>query len=641
MSVFGELATAGGALGFNPTALYSFEFIPRAARSRGAEMFLLVPPEQYSMQYGYRMTVHKTIGSTVVDWSGVDNPIITLGGSLWSYWLDQLPAPFGNKLLGDGAAGAILNNFVSGAVNKAATAIGAAVSNIFPLNQMSGLDEFFRLKFMLYDFWQNEGLSLDARMTSDNLIPTSLNTLGILPADGIFGGMRKLKDLAKENNLYDIQLVYHDYDDDIHWEVVPQDFRVSRNKNDPFTASWSVSLIGVRDMRKTPFFVPVISKKVSADQIMRDVGDAMVAVNPVNVIEKSGRNIADAFGELKKLSWDGVMSQYELALNEYHDGNKSNQSEVVAMSDHYSEVTRKAQIEAISLYYNQTYSQYAASSNTNTPSKETIESGYEEIFYSISQLLLSMKALAGIKGYTGIKFPIRDGVSNSNIGSLTPLSEEYFRGGDTKSIHYSDKGWEMYRVQSGDTLASIAIRKLGDYSRFPEIAQINNIKYSEFALGTYVGKQIKLPIEKKSKLNKFGNLVYWRNIPDKPTSQSLMDEIIGRDLYLGTTRNFAVDNSGDLRECLPMDSFTQNISDIVALPQGVLPLYPEWGNPIQVGMVNVNSTQSVIQSKIESAIITDPRVRSVSTNATKTKQIGDRIYIESTIIPLVGQAVVI
>jgi len=129
MSIFSTLATGGGALGYKPTALFSFEFIPRQNRSKGVEMFLLVPPEQYSMQYGYRMTVHKTIGSTVVDWSGVDNPVIQLSGSLWSYWIDQLPAPFGNRLLGDGVAGQVLNNFVSGFVNKAATALGSAISN--------------------------------------------------------------------------------------------------------------------------------------------------------------------------------------------------------------------------------------------------------------------------------------------------------------------------------------------------------------------------------------------------------------------------------------------------------------------------------------------------------------------------------
>lgn len=636
MSLFTNLATAGGALGFKPTALYSFEYIPRQRKNDKVEMFMLVPPEQYSMQYGYRMTVHKTIGSTVVDWSGVDNPVIQLGGSLWSYWLDQLPAPFGNNLLGNGKAGAILNNFASGLVNKAATALASAVSNFFPLNQMSGLDEFFRIKFMLYDFWQKDGLALEPGLTSDQLVPTSLNTLGQLPVDGIFGGMRKLAKMSLDNNLYDIQFVYHDYDDNIHWEVVPQNFQVSRDKNDPFTARWSVSLVGIRDVRKQPYFVPPISKKFSADQAMKDIATALVTVNPVNVFQRSVQNITADYKELRKLSWGGVLASYEIALSDYFNGFASNQDVIVAQSDAYAAVARAAILEAVRGLYGMDASQYKAASESNSPSLSVIQSGYADIFIAIANFLQYTVALSGIKGYTGVKFPIINSNSDSTLQDLAPLDEEFFSGTSENTIQYSDYGWVSYTVMQGDTLGSIAIRKLGDYSRFPEIARVNDLKLTDFALGGMVGKTIKLPIEKKSVFNKTGNLVYWKHVPKNPTIQSLQDELIGRDLYLSQTRDFVVDNSGDLKCALPGDGFRQNITDAVSLPQGILPLYPEWGNPIQVGQVNVEVDQKVLQNKFENVVYADPRVRAVSTDVTKTKQIGDALYFESRVEPLVG-----
>lgn len=642
MSIFSTLATGGGALGYKPTALFSFEFIPRQNRSKGVEMFLLVPPEQYSMQYGYRMTVHKTIGSTVVDWSGVDNPVIQLSGSLWSYWIDQLPAPFGNRLLGDGVAGQVLNNFVSGFVNKAATALGSAISNFFPLNTMSGLDEFFRLKFMLYDFWQKEGLALDPALTSDQLVPTSLNQLGQLPVDGIFGGMRKLAKLHEQNNLYDIQLVYHDYDDNIHWEVVPQSFTPRRDKSDPFTVFWNASFVGIRDLRKKPYFVPVVSKKTNADQVMKDIAAAMVAVNPLNVVIASGKTIEAEYKELSKLSWDGVMANYEIALSDFFNGFRDNQEEVISLSDSYAKTARAAAYEAIQIFYQNTQAQYKTNSNTNTPTTDIIESGRSDAILAIGEFLMMSTMMAGIKAYRGLRNAVLEGNSNSTLFDLADIEESYFRGGvNPGTVNYSENTWRTYTVKVGDNLASIAIRELNDYSRFPEIAKLNNLTLTDFNLNAMVGKTIKLPIETQSVQNKPGNLVFWRNIPKRQTDQTLQEEIIGRDLFLDSNRGISVDNSGDLRIAAPLDGFKQNVADSVTIPQGSLPLYPEWGAPVSVGTVGDQNSEIVIQNKIESAIYVDPRVRAVIVDRKKTKQVGDALYFESTVEPLVGRPVVI
>ena len=152
MSLFTQLATAGGAIGgAEPSGLFSFTFRNRNEISDKSEIFMLVPPVNYQAQYGYRMTVHKTIGGTSFDWFGADSPIFNIRGRLHSEWIDQLPAPFGTGLLDTGFGP--LNSFVDKTVNQVGKAASRLVSNFFPLNQMSGLEEFFRMRWMLYEFF--------------------------------------------------------------------------------------------------------------------------------------------------------------------------------------------------------------------------------------------------------------------------------------------------------------------------------------------------------------------------------------------------------------------------------------------------------------------------------------------------------
>lgn len=619
--------TVGGKIGgFTPSALYSFEFRERNNPTNKTEIFLLLPPESYSMEYGYRTTIHKTIGGTSFDWFGTDNPQINLSGSLWSYWIDMLPAPFGNKILGNQAPAA-LNDFTSSAVNKLANAASKLVSGFFPLNQMSGLEEFFRIKYMLYDFFSP---------ITGKLIPTSVNTLG-RPLKGL-EWMKRIVELQL-NDLSYIELIYHDYDDDIHWEVVPQPMRIRREKRDSFTAFWEINLIGIRDIRTKPFRVPAQSKKFNPDEVMAEVADALLNVNLAEMLRFTALEEVEIVKDLEKLSFDGFFAEYEKALEEYFQGKKDNIAEVKYQSDIFSLTVDAAVLEVIKILTGLELGDYITDSLSSTPSEDTIASGKDEAFSIFAESLLLSIALLGMDAYIGNKIAVIEGKSGKTVDDLAPITDETFGVTESEagSIKYVEEQWLVYIVKKNDNLGKIAVQQLGDYNRFPEIAKLNNLIFSDFLLDNMVGEIIKLPERKQTNYNSPNNLVYKPNRPKNVNNQILQEELIGRDIKLNIDRSFNIDNSGDLRITLPLDGFVANVLDSLSFPNGTLPLYPEWGLDIgDIGDVSSESEKAIVQSKIITAAEKDPRVISAIVDRNTIRREGDRIYYEVSTNPLIG-----
>lgn len=630
-SLFTDVATFGGVLGgFKPKALYSFEFRDRANPSDKSEIFLLLPPERYSIEYGYRLTVHKTIGGTSFDWFGTDNPIITLGGSLWSYWIDLLPAPFGNNILGDNAP-SVLNDFASSAVNKLAGAASKLVSGFFPLNQMSGLEEFFRLKYCLYDFFSP---------ITGGLAPKSVNTLlGPLP------GLKFLRDAAKVgiNDLSFIQMIYHDYDDNVHWEVVPSGpLKVRRDSSDPFTAHWEITLTGIRDVRTTPFLVPAQSKKFDADEVMRDIANTLVALNPAVLIENFIIQVEEDVSEIKKLSFDGFFGAYNTAIDEFFLNKKDNTTEMLHQSAIAAETGKNAADQAALLEAPSAtdLNDYIAKSSLAQPKQDIITSGRSEVLFQISEWILSAQTLAGMDAYTGRRIAVIDGETGTTLEDLQPISEETFSAAASEAgtVTYREEQWVLYTVRPGDNLGKIAVQQLGDYTRFPEIGRLNNLSMDNFLLDGMKGKTIKLPERKSTNFNNPDNLVYKPNKPDAVDNSILLEELIGRDIELDSKRGIEIDNSGDLKLTKPLDGLIANIADATTFPAGTLsPLYPEWGVDLNIGGVADAIAQEVSQQKIIMAAENDPRVTSANIDQGKIKRVGDTItYEDMSITPIIG-----
>lgn len=627
MSLVGQEVTLGGSLGtYQPQGLYSFEFHDRNNESSRTEIFLLLPPESVQSQYGYRMTLHKTFGGQTFDFFGVDSPTFTLSGSLWSYWIDMLPAPFGTSPLGNltgvpAPLAQVANQAVSNIGNNLAKAASSYAGTIFPVNTMTGLEEFFRLKYMLYDFFMPN---------AKDTVPISLMRLGT-PLPGLGWLQRKAKN--SENNFNNISLIYHDYDDNVHWEVVPTGvLSVSRDKSDPFTARWSMSFAGIRDTRTKPYSVPIIDKKVDSQQVMREIAEALANANPMTMLYQAEKNLVREAENFNKLSVQTVANNYNDAISRYRQGQVSSYREVIMQSDFIISTSRDAIME-IPYLIGKTPDEAIAESESQNQSQNILDFGVSEEMYRISLFMLMASEIKSIGVFESKKAYEKDGRSINNLKYMPSITEDMFSQSEnaaSNTYRLVENNWKPYVVKEGDTLWGIASREMGDYTRYPEIVSLNRLDVRMFSSGGYTGQIIKIPSDNKNVYTNDRNMVYtWES--------SIIEESLGRDILKTSENDIQLDNSGDIALSGNIDGFTGNIVDILQYGQGSLILYPEWGNPVTIGDITIDQTLKVIQAKIIEAIKRDPRVDRVE--ITSYRQEGDKLYNNITVYTITGESV--
>jgi len=630
---------------FQPSGIFSFEFRERLNPFFVTEITLLLPPESSQISYGYRLTVHKTIGGTTFDFMGTDNPEISISGSLWSPWIDILPDPFGS--------GVAMQTLRGGTLADIAALASKAVQSFFPLNQMSGLDEFFRIKYMLFDFF-----SKDAKFA----MPVSLDAYGPLP------GLHFMVywTIVGKNNLRDIQLIYRDYDDDVHWEVVPRNLEVKRDKNDPYTVNWSISLIGIKDLRLLPLFVISLSKKVNADAYVKSLIPKLKGLNPFSIANsdpatmphtKKNKALQKLQKEEDKTSEttplkENVVNEnveedsYDDTLDQFYNDQKDNLKTVIYQSVVYHDIALEAANNEI-IYICEDAGvdpeDYETVSESPDPDDFIVEMNLGGFFHEIGQYELETMILAGAESYMGNRNSVsRSGSTGKSLLDLPDITEETFSVGKVEynAIKYVQANWSTYIVKKDDNLGKIAVRQLGDYTRFPEIAKLNNLKMSDFLLEGMVGEKIKLPERGETIFNNPNNLVYYFNPQTAQINNSLEQEILGTDIPLDEIRDFVVDNSGDFAVLTPINTFVDNVTDILSYPIGTLPLYPDWGLTFDIGKLN-NMNEKVIFQKIRNAAKYDPRVKNVNVYPEEILVEGDKISFKISVSPIIGENKVI
>ena len=182
---------------FGFSGIFSFEFRTRNPKTNqlGAwlsEFFFLLPPEEYSIQEGYKATITKTISDAWVDDFGNDIKQIKLSGSLYSYYL-----------------GNTLNN------------------EKIPINTgISGLDEIFKLRYIVSRF--RDPYTINNESSLKSAFPEINSLMAII---------------TTSKPTYDnIGIIYHDYDDNNHYEIIFTNFTMSRSKNDPYTINYVIEM---------------------------------------------------------------------------------------------------------------------------------------------------------------------------------------------------------------------------------------------------------------------------------------------------------------------------------------------------------------------------------------------------------------
>jgi hypothetical protein len=232
--------------------------------------------------------------------------------------------------------------------------------------------------------------------------------------------------------------------------------------------------------------------------------------------------------------------------------------------------------------------------------------------------------------------PVPD--SGSGDGILDTLSDtEYLEQGWENPVTEVETKFSYYEIIAGDTLQGIAAKVYnGDVTKWPEIADVNEISDSDLLDNALDGVVIKIPESGTGVARSDSNLVYEPFFKgDAQTDLNLF--LHGSDLALDVNRNIAVDSQGDFKTIDGIKCVSENVQDRFLLGEGELnPLHPYYG----VGITVDDSVPYMVRLEkilrdMEYQAMADPRVVSANVNRKSIEIKGDRFDVEIT-MSLIG-----
>lgn len=207
--------------------------------------------------------------------------------------------------------------------------------------------------------------------------------------------------------------------------------------------------------------------------------------------------------------------------------------------------------------------------------------------------------------------------------------------------------FRKYTVKQGDTIQLIAQNELGDLTRWPDLAQYNNLSYP-YVLGQSestnprvlsAGDEMTIPLDSDlSAINVDGV-----NAND---AKQIAGFALGVDLSLMTeSDNFKQRGTTDELVSLSSNgkglttvSGYENLRQALLLrlntQKGSLPLHPEYGIELSsiIGQKNSVATVNRLKVMVEQALRYDGRVGQVSVSAVKVS--GEEVTLNATVTPI-------
>jgi phage baseplate assembly protein W len=196
------------------------------------------------------------------------------------------------------------------------------------------------------------------------------------------------------------------------------------------------------------------------------------------------------------------------------------------------------------------------------------------------------------------------------------------------AAQFNPAGYRQVQVLQTDTLQRIALRELGDASRWPDIAQFNDLHdpYISADAAYASDPQVVAP----------GATIL---IPTATTqtTQSSDTDVYGTDLML-VNGELIVEN-GDLATVSGLDNLTQALNVRIGVDKEELVFHPEFGCWIRklIGTGAGPTTAELAALYVRSALNEDDRVKSVENVTTSVS--GDQFNVTATIQVGAGQSV--
>lgn len=607
MSLIQKLTGIGN---FEPTKAYSFEFVDRKTENTLTEVFMLLPPIEYSVSQGYRVNVTPTINGGWVDDFGNDFKTIDLQWDVYFYWMGEPNNPPKDDGFG---------KFVQKLANNVAGVAKAALGTVGLYDMLSGLDEFFKLRYMLA-----EGRDASLLGQNENLIHPKENDFENLQRFKK-SGMDKLINQSFQNqlNYKDIKIIYHDYDEQNHYEVIIQDFKFQRSKDDPFSFSLNISLLALKPVYGKPNVAGDIERLTPPREIFTGVLNIVndftgVVDNALSAI----LNVVKVIGAFRNFTVD-VKTSLSSFITKQAVKIENIRNQINDWKAYTNPIGGNVNVSmpmAIPYYTASDYSDY--------------ENG-DEVIEPTQTMVDILDQFHALNSYTtGVM--IYSTYEDSSINEQ--LNQDVFtiKSDKTEKENPVSKNYPLYRVKYGDTLNWIAIKYFGDLNYSKIISLLNNISPRDFENNGMVGKDIKLPIDSQIDLKFFerNQIVSWERGALFNTIYQKEISYFGIDIDL-SSGDLVVDGTGDLGLTSGSQCWSDNLTDrLNATEYSLNELHPGFGLPPLVGNIMSDVIITKYISNFQAQAKKDPRTKNAIINDVQI--IGDEIRVKAEIRNILG-----
>lgn len=606
--------------GYKPSGAYAFEFYDRksALKEPIETIRLMLAPQRYTIREGYLITTTKTISGAQVTDNGNDFKQINLSGNI-HFFLARRP-PRGEKP-SNGDFGNAAKEFGKRLINQAVEAGKDAATKVLPpfiTNSISGfefvtgLQEMFRLRWVISrmrDKYAFDGSPYGSPIPKD-----------ILGVDNL---SRKFP--YNKSNFDNIMVIYRDYDDNNHFEVIFNDFRIERSANDIFSFDYDISMVAIREERLDSFAIGDVGTKPRVESFASNVAGLLNSLlAPIDRISGYAIDLATGMADIiqsyRELTEPGGI--VETMLNERRDkfylAGQRFKTEFDKVFAYQQKVTEAVE-ESIS----------ATANPELTPSTQTeiaIEQAGQiaEIASTLNQLGAAYNALSNLAPYITNSY---EDLQEDELVTIT--DSEFFDSTDPRFATRQNVPVRYYQVQYGDTPFNLAFRFYRDSNKYNVILKLNKLTITDFDNANMVGKKIKIAllnrIEEPKELR---NQIFYPQIFLFASEKEREIASLGSDFKLNVQSAMVADEGGDIDWIHGIEALDANIKDRLENDQGSLGfLHPGWGLLDLSGVANfAENVSELLFEAIENQTEKDPRVVSAKVIRDSVRIEADAVY---------------
>jgi nucleoid-associated protein YgaU len=561
------------------TGLYSFEFVDDK-RKTITEIFFMQPPKQKSLEEVTRSSVVPTLTSNFVLDAGNGTKRLNISGNLWFVTVGSPDNPVASEP-GD-----------------------------LP-NQIDGLNEFFKLRWMLIRY-KDYTMTRKGRMT----IPTS--PMAFSPQlNALYSKIKDGDALADK-----VSLVFHDYDMDDHYYVKISSFMASQSSDDYLSVDYSISgecyerynissqaQAKIKKTEKEE--VEAISKRLAEVNFSEKLAAVESQLGYNNPVFEPSLNLGDDIESIiaentniqtgKSTIFDSMLELIDIAKQHIED----------------------IQVNFLDIY--------VIDKDAFSAGMTTLES-YVDVdmlaFYNDTQKIkMIIEGMAGIIGAT----PKQDDIVFYENADTYTLTEEQFTAEELLKIQ-STSTFVYHVLKQGETFRSLAVRYYGEAEKATAILQANNISQNELIDENYVGSVLKIPIQTDGIARSAKNIVYDGEL----SPENLENFLHGRDIMLQDGK-LLPSAMGDMRTVEGSENTLQALDRRMDTAKGALNIYNT-----DFGLLSIDDGNLPFLVKLSRYLDdmvfqfqADPRVASVQMLLDTLELKGEKISIKNK-ISLIG-----